>query len=71
MQVILMVILENTMMLKICRCASQKASIPTAASELQSLLAVPALAGVPLLVVCSVRRVVSYSPHLSSLSFLH
>lgn len=30
---------------------SQKASIPTAASELQSLLAVPALAGVPLLVV--------------------
>ncbi|KAI5455229.1 hypothetical protein QFC20_004629 [Naganishia adeliensis] len=33
--------------------AADKASIPTAASELQSLLAVPALAGVPLLVLAN------------------
>lgn len=40
--------------------AKQKASIPTAASELQSLLAVPALAGVPLLVVRTRPSITSY-----------
>lgn len=42
--------------------AADRASIPTSASELKSLLAVPALAGVPLLVVSFQSNLLLFIP---------